>query len=394
MPRVMNIRDADLIILYTNIGRGHPTYLDGIVEILTANYPALSFFQSDVFALSRGFSLRSWQLARTLYRIGGKGGAVSSMYGRLRRSTGGGEGGFLHRLLGRDVVRALESVTGPVLVAHPILARLLAGRNRVIYQHGELAAPNESLVTQCEKIFVPLDSTAAVFRSAGAESSHLAVIGQCIEPALVSLAGPAFDKRITRLSSDKPLTAALFSSGAYPTNHVSLLRRAARSLYRAGHSVIFFAGQSAAVADAFDLWLNRQRIESVRTLDGNSRVKIIVTSSRQEENRLVAGVFDRLDIFLAPAHERTNWAVGLGLPQFILTPHIGSYAPLNAALALERDVAVEITDDRMAVSIGEFVESLRRDGKLASMACNGFGRTSIAGFAAAATILAEMTIQE
>ena len=394
MPRVTNIRDADLVILYTNIGRGHPTYLDGMVEILSDTYPALSFFQTDVFAVSRGLSLSCWRLARTLYRIGGKGGAVTGMYGRFRRITGGGEGGVLHRLLGRDIVRLLASFSGPVLVAHPILARLLAGQNRVIYQHGELAAPDESLVTRCEKTLVPLESTAVAFQSAGVEPSRLAVTGQCIEPLLINPAGRAFDERIARLSSDKPLTVALFSSGAYPTDHVRLLRRAAGSLYAAGHTVIFFAGQSTAVADDFGRWLNRRGIDSVRTLDGDSRMKILVTSGRQEENRLTAAVFGRLDIFLAPAHERTNWAVGLGLPQFILTPHIGSFAPLNAAIALERGVAVEITDDRTADAIGEWIGSLRRDGKLAAMACDGFGGTSITGFAAAAKVLADITMQE
>lgn len=373
--------ESEVVFLYTNIGRGHPTYLDGIIETLETRYPHFAYRVTDVFSVSRGVSLLGWKLVRGLYRIGGRGGVVTAFYSLLRRITGAGEGeGILHRILGRDIKEAFKDFPGTIVVAHPIVARILSRQNQVIYQHGELAAPDEAVVEDCRQILVPRSQTAAVFRRAGIPGDRMTVTGQCIEPSLATQAESAFARRLERLSGQQPLTAALFSSGAYPAEHLRRLFLATVSLARAGHTVYLFLGASEKVCDRFAREAGREGIETTREIDGAAPVRIVHSPTRRDENRSVAGVFESLDIFVAPAHERTNWSVGLGIPQFTVCPHIGSYAPLNAAIADECGVACELRDDAAARRISETIAALRGDGGLVSMARCGFSLTEINGF--------------
>ncbi len=386
MPEVESIGEASVVFLSTEIGRGHPSYLDGLAETVRVDFPHIPFCNCDVFSLSRGISLAAWNTVRRMYRIGGKGGAISSAYGRMRRGTGTRQGrGLLLAILGRDLQRHLAHFSGIVVAAHPIVARILSARHDTIYQHGEMAAPPESLVSGCRKILVPLEETADRFFRAGFSRDNILVTGQCIETALVPLAQRAFRERIARLASDQPLTVALFSSGAYPRDHMAILRRAAISLVEAGHTAHLFVGHSRRILSDFTRFFDEARRADAADRAAFDRLHIIPTRDRAEENRRLADLFPRLDLFVAPAHERTNWAVGLGLPQIILTPHIGSYAPLNARFASERHVAAEIGD----VPAAELVHSLRRDGLLAAMAGNGFGKTAIDGFARAVDYIAD-----
>ena len=56
--------------LYTNIGRGHPFYLDGITDALIhSGQVKLVRQQKDVFEISRGLSLVGWKLARWFYQV-------------------------------------------------------------------------------------------------------------------------------------------------------------------------------------------------------------------------------------------------------------------------------------------------------------------------------------
>lgn len=387
MPETSNLKNAEVVFLYTNIGRGHPGYLDGLISVMDKSYSDIPNVSTDVFAVSKGPSLAAWKLVRKLYLWGGQGGLITALYSLLRKVSGTGEGGgVLYNLLGRDLKKWLHGYSGKVVVAHPIIARILSGQNRVIYQHGEMAAPAESLVGECDRILVPLEETAGVFRGAGIADEKLVVTGQCIETDLLPLAENAYENRLERIRGEGYLTAGLFSSGAYPARHMRRLRLAARSLLRAGYSVIFFAGQSGRARHRFLRWLSEDGSEVADNPDGSPRMQVLRSLNRAEDNKLVASHFDRLDFFVAPAHERTNWSVGLGLPQFILTPHIGSYAPLNAELAVGRGVAVEIGSDAEAASLGQTVGQLRAEGKLFRMAENGFGRTELSGFERAARV--------
>ena len=56
----MNNKDH-INILYTNIGRGHPFYLDGITEALIKKQSIrLIGNKVDIFELSKGVSLFAW----------------------------------------------------------------------------------------------------------------------------------------------------------------------------------------------------------------------------------------------------------------------------------------------------------------------------------------------
>ena len=314
------------------------------------------------------------------------------MYDSLRRIAKSNRGdGLISSCLGRDIRRALAGFRGPVVVSHPLLAGILHGVHMVIYQHGELVAPEQSWVSGCADVLVPLPEIIPTFSQAGLPADTIHATGQCIEPELVAQAETAFRARLDRLNGRGPLTIALFSSGAYPTDHVRRLLIAARALYDAGLAVMIFAGQSPQMKARFITHFSRSGIHPENALDGAGRLKVIGSISRPEENRRVAAAFTGLDIFVAPAHERTNWAVGLGLPQFILCPHIGPYAPLNAELAMRRGVALEIAADSQAAALPETISRLRAAGRLTQMAQSGFAPQRCHGFREAARRLADLT---
>jgi hypothetical protein len=91
---------------------------------------------------------------------------------------------------------------------------------------------------------------------------------------------------------------------------------------------------------------------------------------------------------VAPSHERTNWALGLGLPTFILYPLIGPYAPLNCRILLDSGAALELRDDLSAESLGEFISVRHNREILLKMAERNFGKYKIDGFSAVADYIA------
>jgi hypothetical protein len=68
----------------------------------------------------------------------------------------------------------------------------------------------------------------------------------------------------------------------------------------------------------------------------------VTFDSRAELQRLTVSLFSDFDYFVSPAHERTQWAIGLGLPMFVIGPDIGPFAPLNRRLLLEHGVAEQL----------------------------------------------------
>lgn len=391
MPTVETIADARLVFIDTEIGRGHPTYLDGTLARVAAMAPDLPMYRTDVFAASKGCSQAAWRGVRWLYRTGGRGGMITALYGRLRQSSSSQQsGGPALAVLGRDIRRLASRGTGIVVVSHPILARLLAPLAPVVYQHGELAAPAEAMVPGCRKILVPWAETAARFEKAGISVESLVATGQCVEPELRAVADAGFQARLQRINGRGPLTVAFFSSGAYPPVHLRRLALAVRSLVACGHRAVVFGGCSKPAARRLISQMRRLGVSAAVGPDRPAEVRVVVSTAREEENRQTAALFPGLDLFVAPAHERVNWAVGLGLPLCLLCPHIGSYAPLNAGIAVGRQVAIEFRDDRAAADAGNVIADLRRTGRLAAMAANGFGRTAIDGFDVSARVLVEM----
>ena len=381
--------------LYTNIGRGHPFYLDGITDALIhLGQVKLVRHQQDVFELSSGLSLVGWKLARWLYQSGSSGGPAGAIYSRLRGGDYNRPGVAL-RIMGRQVRKRFLPTDSPLLVAHPTLVGVLGGRPNLIYQHGELVAPPESLVRGAAFVMVPTKDVARRFVEAGCSEDALFISGLCVEPSLIRQAEDAYRLRRSRLESDVALTGAFFSSGAEPADHVAQLAKAAVSVSQAGHSAIVFAREGgrfeAAAAEAFHrAGILPEQIDSRGWTEVDSFAAAIVAyDSRRALNALTARLFPRFDFFAAPSHERVNWAVGLGLPMFVVEPCIGPFAGLNRDLVLQHGTAQLLQGDSTVERLGELVSELRRQNRLSEMAEAGWDRYPIDGFSRIAAWLVE-----
>lgn len=386
MSQVDSLETADVAFICTRIGRGHPFYLNGISRVIDRDFPSLRYFYSDVFAMSQGLPLMAWRLVRQLYHIGARGGIVSTAYGRLRSLLGATpEPGVLSQILGADIRRRLLAFHGPVVVSHPLLAVILSGQNRVIYQHGELAVPAEALVRGCAQILVPTETAQHAFRQAGFPPDTIAVTGQCVESSLCENSALVYQSRLIRIAGEAPLHVGLFSSGAYPRAHLKKLVIITASLIRAGHRVTLFLGTSEKIV----AWCKRECEKQGITHETGSRCELVWSPGERAFEQMTVDRFAQLDLFVAPAHERTNWGVGLGIPHFILCPHIGTFAPLNADIALKAGVAKEIGTDNNATEFAEMLIRLRADGSLLHMAEFGWGRNRLDGFEQSARIVAE-----
>ncbi len=320
------------------VGRGHPNYLDSFLKV----YP------KEVFLIKK-----DWWLIKRLYLLGGKGGLLTKIYNQIRRQKMPKVLLFYLANALRDEIKERE-----ILVSHPILAQALKDRYRVFYIHGEIAAPEESIV-DAFRVFVPLPETRNRFLSFLPEEKVI-VTGLMIEPELVEKAERAFQERIKRLMRRERLTFAFFSSGAYPKAHIKKIVRAAKSAVRAGIKIYLFVGNN----------LSLKRYLTKILPEG----EVIFSQDRREENEIVGELLNSLDGFVAPAHERTNWCCGLGLPLFCLLPHIGSYAPLNYQFARSLGVCLPLKEE-----FGEQVLSLSDEGNLLAMAGKGFGKFPIDG---------------
>jgi hypothetical protein len=182
--------------------------------------------------------------------------------------------------------------------------------------------------------------------------------------------------------SGERLTGAFFSSGAEPTSHIRQIVGAAQSVVNAKQRAIIFARRGG------ELELLATRCFSnpgeLLVMDVSSAipaesppVTLVITSNRREEYALTARLFPSFDYFVAPAHERTNWAAGLGLPMFIVGPDIGPFAPLNRELALSLGVAESLSDE---TEFGEALNRSRGEGRLQEMADAGWRKRAINGF--------------
>jgi len=375
--------------LYTNIGRGHPHYLDGIIECLSEGRVGRV---TDVLSASDGIARLAWSTVRRVYRLGGRGGTLSD-YNRLRSHTDYKRRSMALNVLGRGVTRQMAEDVNPLVVAHPMLAVMFRDRQTVVYQHGELAAPTEAWVSGPQKIVVPTQDTADVFLDAGTAGERLFVSGLCIEPGLVAKAGTAFSGRIDRLSGTNQLCGAFFSSGAEPKVHVESIVAAARSVHeREGRAIVFAKLRGtlekrlrAACSSAGIELETADSATDIQKSDG--RILLCPFTNRKELNATTAKLFPEFDYFVAPAHERANWALGLGLPMYFVDPPLGSFAPLNREILLNAGVAKPIRNRGNAREFAEQLETHHRSGKLCKMAEAGWQRIDIRGFANIAAML-------
>jgi hypothetical protein len=274
----------------------------------------------------------------------------------------------------------------PLVVAHPTLVAILKGRENVIYQHGEIAAPAESVVLGASQVLVPTEKTAEPFIHSGYEQKQVISTGLCIEPSLVRQAQDAFATRRERIGGKTPLVGAFFSSGAEPRHHIGKLVQAAVSAIEHGGKAILFTQKGGSFARAAAKYFEDSAIEfseadSRQLIPADLPPALIVQhASRREENLLTAQLFPVFDYFAAPSHERTNWALGLGLPMFIVGPTIGPFAPLNRDHLLHAGVAGQIESNLEATDFGSNLQRLRSTGRLDEMSDAGWDKLDIRGF--------------
>ena len=382
---------SPLLCVCSEIGRGHPSYLDSVLAVLDrlqaaptsglAHDPESAEDSGHVPRLTvpelcSGVSGLAWGLAGTAYRIGSQGGLFTSLYNGVRPAEGRPSSLQLS-ILGCGVRKQLQGLEGICLVDHPLLAHILAPVCRVAYIHGEIAAPRAAAVPGAWRTFVPLQTTSLKLQAFGVKPEALSVTGLLIEPDLVAAADASYQARLIRLESDRPLVAGLFLSGARPRPHVSRLIACVESLARSGHRSFLFPGPGESAADDLRTAIKRRGVPE-------DAFHVVYSRARKDETRRTAELLPSLDVMVAAAHERTNWAVGLGLPMFALLPHIGPFARENFEFASAQAVCIPLATTADAATLGPALDQLRRAGRLAAMARNGWGRHAINGAAATA----------
>jgi len=279
--------------------------------------------------------------------------------------------------MGADVRKTFLEDDTPLVVDHPVLVGMLKGKKNLLYQHGEIAVPEQAVVTGTDYVFVPLEESVNPFISAGYRIDQVIVIGLCIEAKLAEFSKQSFENRIKRIAGDEKLTGAFFSSGAEPNPHLEKLIEAAISVAKSGGNAIVLAQNKGKLFKGLS-----------RIMEGIERgIKLCSFDSREELDRITAELFPSFDYLVAPSHERTNWALGLGLPMFILDPAIGPFAPLNQAALLRSGTAETITSNDEAAGFANRLETLKESGKLTQMAMAGWGKHPILGLETIADFL-------
>lgn len=362
--------------LYTNIGRGHPFYLDGVVELLKQD-GRLKFECHDVFDISKDPALTAWRMARWLYRIGSTDSVIGKWYNSFRDKSEYNKNSLAMRTLGQDLRKRFLRDTTPLIVDHPVLAGILKGKKNLLYQHGEFSVPSQAVVEGIDYIFVPLESTADAFVKAGYQKEKIIVTGLCIEPQFVKNAETNFKQRIGKYNLSTPLTGGFFTSGAEPGVHLKKLILAVASVLESGGRAIVFARA--------DVKLHKEIKKKFVFAPAN--LNLATYKSREELDAKTTELFREFDYFVAPSHERTNWALGIGLPMFILDPPIGPFAPINREALLDAGVAKCIESPDEAAEFAVQLAELRNSGRLSKMAAAGWGKHPILGFRTIADFL-------
>ncbi len=335
-----------LVAVTAGIGRGHSQYLNSVLSYL-----------SDVPLVQ--VSGMGWQSARSLYRLGGRGGIWTVLYNRLRGEKKPNR--FILRLLESPVLNRRKKGGEIVLADHPLISHILAPFCPVAYLHGEIAAPPVCAIPAARTIFVPLQETAEQLIACGVSPDVLRVTGLVIEPELLKDADAAFQSRLERLATNKPLNIGFFLSGASPKPHIRTILIAARSALNSGLQLVIFCGVDYQTAN----WLK-----------GKLNCPVYAFPSYSDETTATARLLPQIDLFVAATHERTNWALGLGLPMFALLPHIGPFAPLNFEFAKNQGVCLPLENTE---KFGSYLLTLQAQGKLRQMAQNGWGKYPING---------------
>jgi hypothetical protein len=337
---------TQLVAVTAGIGRGHPEYLRSV----------LTYLPDVPIVKATGIG---WQIARRLYRLGSYGGIHTVLYNRLR--AGKKPSRLILWSLQSPELDRLKNTSGIVFTDHPLVSHLLAPYCPVAYLHGEIAAPPVCAIPAARFIFVPVQNTAERLIAFGVNPDAVSVTGLVIEPELLKVAETGFQLRLQRIASHEPLNIGFFLSGASPRPHIKAILTAAHSVLNARFRPFIFCGVDYKTARLFKKKIN---------------CPVYVFSLYSEETTSTAQLLPQIDLFVAATHERTNWAVGLGLPMFALLPHIGPFAPLNFQFARNQGVCLPLENP---AKFGSYILTLRNQGKLLQMAHAGWNKYPING---------------
>ncbi|MCX8015592.1 MAG: hypothetical protein N2748_06180 [candidate division WOR-3 bacterium] len=353
-----------LLAINVEIGLGHPGYLDNVLQALKQIQPNIKIDYWDVLTNEKLITKLFWKISKQIYHIGGFGGLFSDFYNKLRQKP------ITPNL---PLCNISTAQYDKILVAHPLLARYL-DLDKVWYIHGEIGVPIECQVKNVGKIIVPVIEAKEKFVALGIKPEKVYVSGLIVSPDLIADAEANYQKRLSRLQSKRIFTVGFFISGAYPKPHIQKIILSINSITVKGHRAIVFLGIDAKRGKRFITELNRIKNANVST-----SILFIQGKNRQEYQRRICRLLPLLDFFVAPSHEYTNWAIGLGMPMFSLFPMIGSYASENYQFAYNLGVTYPIQTEDDAQSLANIIQQLSESGELVKMAEKGFSKFAIDG---------------
>jgi hypothetical protein len=381
--------EKSIVAIFTDIGRGHPNYLDSVLRHIRQNTPeCYKRIQClSVIPESHGISKFGWHVVKILYQVGSRGGRVSAIYSGFRKSQSVSDRSSLFMgILRRDLLRQLSGFTGKCLVAHPVIAAMLKERHRVFYLHGEIAAPLESAVAGLDKIYVPISETGDMMVERGVDVNSVKVTGLILEPELSDDVVSCAEARVRRINdSDMPLQIGFFISGAYPSVHVDSMIRGAVSCDAIGLKVRFFWGTSRRqvkrLLRRLRKYFNAVLIDDTGEAPAVNSDDVVVVTADDRESETISSLryLPSLDVICAAPHERTNWAVGAGLPMIAIVPPVGTFAPQNLEYMRKMGCCKSISTREEFDRLGDMVLQMRTSGRLETMVQNGLAITSING---------------
>ena len=354
-------------MLSIGIGRGHPFYSDGLTRAVASLSSPGDVILEDVFQVARGLELAGWKGLRFGYGLAARKPGREAAYAGVRSWAASEGGRRIARLLGRRL-RRWAGAAEVCVVDHPILVQALGDHPQLWYMHGESGVPPEAVVRGSHRTLVPTEDAARRFAELGAAPDSVCVTGLCIESELVVSSADRARERRRRFAGKAPLCVGAFSSGAEPRSHVDALVAGVRSLSASGHRVLVFACRGGR--------LDRQVVSS-------PGVDWVRFEGRAELDQRTVEHFAAFDAVLSPAHERSNWALGLGLPFVLVGPDIGPFPPRNREILEAAGVSRSVDSVSEAGQLGERLRAWRASGELEAMSRAGEGRV-IEGFRVAA----------
>jgi hypothetical protein len=353
-----------ILAINVEIGYGHPNYLDYVLQAIQEIEPETEIKVWNVLTQEKGITKLFWQMSKQIYSLGAKGGMITALYNNIRN---------LNKTPNFPLSTHNKQGFDRIIVSHPLLAKSLSS---VWYIHGEIALPNECVLANVEKIAVPIEYTKQKLLNKGIKQKQVFETGLLIANELVDNARENYKKRLSRLRSKQSLTVGFFISGAYPTPHINKIIDAVYTVTKKNFRIIMFLGIDRKKSNQIIAQLNRKYPDITNS---KTSILFIEGKNRIDYQKKVYRLLPLLDVFVAPSHEYTNWAVGLGLPLMTLFPMIGTYAQENFDFLFKQGVTYPIKTNPEVKNLGNILENLRKTGKLREMVKNGFNKFPIDG---------------